>query len=103
MSHDWTLDYDPDANGGLGGITVSLDGQAVTLNLDPGHKEIGALFNRFGIITTHIDGNGQTVYFDDLTYTIDIVPEPSAITLAALVFALGTMSHIRDRRTANRC
>src|SRR6185503_12580044 len=67
---DWTLDYNPAANGGTGGITVTLDGQAVTLNLDPGHKDIGAHFNRFGIITTHIDGSGQTIYFDDLTYTI---------------------------------
>ena len=26
-------------------------------------------FDRFGLVTTWIDGNGQTVYFDDLTYT----------------------------------
>ena len=71
------MDYDPDGNGGTGSITVTLDGQAVTLNLDAGHKQIGAHFNRFGIITTHIDGSGQTVYFDDLTYAIGIVPEPS--------------------------
>jgi hypothetical protein len=69
-SRHWTLDYYPDGNGGTGSITVTLDGQAVTLNLDPGHKQIGAHFNRFGIITTHIDGSGQTVYFDDLTYTM---------------------------------
>ena len=49
---------------------MTLDLQAVTLNLDAGHKQIGAHFNRFGIITTHIDGSGQTVYFDDLTYAI---------------------------------
>lgn len=73
-SRHWTLDYDPDANGGTGSITVTLDGQAVTLNLDPGHKQIGAQFNRFGIITTHIDGSGQTVYFDDLTYTMGTLP-----------------------------
>jgi hypothetical protein len=51
----------------------------VTLNLDSGHKQIGAWFNRFGIITTHIDGSGQTVYFDDLTYTIGSQP---ALTIA---------------------
>src|SRR5204863_9374017 len=73
-SGDWTLDYHPDGNGGTGSITVTLDGQAVTLNLDPGHKQIGAHFNRFGIITTHIDGSGQTVYFDDLTYAIGTRP-----------------------------
>jgi hypothetical protein len=25
--------------------------------------------DRFGLVTTWIDGNGQKVYFDDLTYT----------------------------------
>src|SRR6185436_441787 len=79
VSRDWTLDYHPDGNGGTGNIVVTLDGQAVTLNLDPGHKQIGAHFNRFGIITTHIDGSGQTVYFDDLTYTIGSQP---TLTLA---------------------
>ncbi len=73
-SHQWTLDYDPAANGGKGKITVTLDGQPVVLNLDAGHKTIGAHFDRFGIITTHIDGSGQTVYFDDLTYTVEDVP-----------------------------
>jgi hypothetical protein len=104
QSRHWTLDYHPDGNGGTGSITVTLippspgfgatgplapsfggtgppapgfgpaSGQAVTLNLDPGHKQIGARFNRFGLITTHIDGSGQTVYFDDLTYTMGTVP-----------------------------
>src|SRR5438093_873552 len=82
-SRHWTLDYHPDGNGGSGSITVTLDGQAVTLNLDPGHKEIGALFNRFGIITTHIDGSGQTVYFDDLTYTIGFTPPGLTIAKTA--------------------
>jgi hypothetical protein len=74
QSRHWSLDYHPDTNGGTGSITVTLNGQAVTLDLDPGHKQIGAQFNRFGIITTHIDGSGQTVYFDDLTYTIGTLP-----------------------------
>ncbi|MDB6036526.1 MAG: hypothetical protein JWM99_367 [Verrucomicrobiales bacterium] len=73
-SHDWTLDYHPESNGGAGSIILTLDGQTVTLNLDSGHRQIGAHFNRFGIITTHIDGSGQTVYFDDLTYTIGVAP-----------------------------
>lgn len=90
-SRDWTLDYDPNGNGGTGSVTVSLDGQAVTLNLDVGHKAIGAHFNRFGIITTHIDGNGQTVYFDDLTYAIGIVPEPSTAVLFVLGLVIGVM------------
>jgi hypothetical protein len=106
-SRPWTLDYHPDSNGGTGSITVTLGapaprqsgfgpaggpaprrsgragGQAVTLNLDPGHKQIGAHFNRFGIITTHIDGSGQTVYFDDLSYTIGFAPPTLTITKTA--------------------
>src|ERR1043166_7219896 len=78
-SRHWTLDYYPDGNGGTGRITVTLGGQAVTLNLDSGHKQIGAHFNRFGIITTHIDGSGQTVYFDDLTYAIGTRPTLTVI------------------------
>lgn len=33
-------------------------------------RRIGAHFDRFGLLTTHIDGNGQTVYSDDLTDTV---------------------------------
>ena len=55
----------------------------MTLNLDAGHKQIGAHFNRFGIITTHIDGSGQTVYFDDLTYTIGFAPPSLTVTKTA--------------------
>jgi hypothetical protein len=88
-AHNWTLDYDPNGNGGTGSITVTLDGRSVTLNLDAGHKEIGAQFNRFGIITTHIDGSGQTVYFDDLTYTIGTVPEPSMGLLTTVGVMIG--------------
>jgi hypothetical protein len=69
-AHEWTLDYDPSANGGLGQITVTLDGNTGVLNLAAGHKQIGAHFDRFGMITSQIDGNGQAVYFDDLTYTV---------------------------------
>lgn len=68
-AHDWTLVYDPAAAEGKGRITVTLDGQATSLDLAPGVRESGARFDRFGIITTWIDGNAQEVYFDDLEYT----------------------------------
>jgi len=68
-AHDWALEYDPTAAEGRGRITVSLDGQAASLDLAPGVKATGAHFDRFGLVTPWIDGNGQHVYFDDLSYT----------------------------------
>lgn len=67
--HDWFLKYDPDGANGRGQITVGLDTQTCTLDLDAGHKDTGANFNRFGICTPWIDGNSVTVFFDDLVYT----------------------------------
>jgi hypothetical protein len=67
-AHDWTLAYKPDAAGG-GRITVTLDKKRVTLDVPANHRAEGARFDRFGLVTTWIDGNGQQVYFDDLTYT----------------------------------
>jgi hypothetical protein len=66
--HDWVLTYDPAAARGNGQITVGLDGQTCTLDLEAGAKETGAQFNRFGICTPWIDGNSVTAYFDDLQY-----------------------------------
>lgn len=63
--HTWSLDYSPAANT----ITVTLDGQRTVLNVPAEHRTQGAQFDRFGIVTTHIDGNGQEVYLDDLSYT----------------------------------
>jgi hypothetical protein len=67
--HAWTLAYDPAVTGGNGSITVTLDGHAASINLAPGVKSAGAHFDRFGLVTPWIDGNGQHVYFDDLSYT----------------------------------
>jgi WD40 repeat protein len=68
-SRDWTLEYSPGAAGRDGQITITLDGQSVRLNFSKDHAAAGAHFDRFGIITTWVDGNGQQIYFDDLTYT----------------------------------
>ena len=67
--HDWSLQYDPEGANGNGLITVRLDAQTCTLELEPGAKDAGTTFDRFGICTPWIDGNSVTVYFDDLTYT----------------------------------
>ena len=66
---DWTLEYDPNAAGGNGQIRLSLDGQTQTLDLRDTDKPTGAFFDRFGAVSSWIDGNGQVVYLDDLKYT----------------------------------
>lgn len=61
--HTWSLNYDPRQ----AKLTTALDGKAVTIDVDP--SDLNAKFDRFGIVTTWVDGNSQNVYFDDLTYT----------------------------------
>lgn len=65
--HEWSLNYDPKEKNGR--ITVAFDGKKVSLDLAEADRKTGAKFDRFGLITTWIDGNAQRVYFDDLTYT----------------------------------
>lgn len=67
--HDWTLEYDPAAADGKGRITIALDGKAGQLDLKPGDKQRGTAFDRFGFVTSWIDGNSQQVYWDDIQYT----------------------------------
>lgn len=69
-SHLWTLEYDPQANGGGGRIVAALDGKRVALDMVPGHKQQGASFNRFGVFNMRRGGHYMTVYFDDLKYTV---------------------------------
>ncbi len=47
-----------------------LDKESTVLEMPADHRKGGSRFDRFGLVTTWIDGNGQRVYFDDLTYTI---------------------------------
>lgn len=67
--HDWTLDYVPGESHDDGRITVTLDGKAGTLDVTADAKQRGTTFDRFGIVTSWIDGNSQQVYWDDIQYT----------------------------------
>ncbi len=69
VSHSWSMDYDPAGMGGQGLIRVVFDGKAYSMPLLPGHKDGAVQFDRFGFVTTWVDGNGQEVYLDDLQYT----------------------------------
>jgi len=63
VPHAWSFEYDSHR------IRVTLDGQEVALEVPAARRATGAHYNRFGLITTHTDGNSQHLYFDDLTYT----------------------------------
>jgi hypothetical protein len=65
---NWSISYDPAGNGGGGSICFSMKGVATTLNLLPGHREEGAVFDRFGIFNLQEPGGYQVVYLDDLRY-----------------------------------
>jgi hypothetical protein len=69
-THEWTLLYDPAADNGRGAMQVTLDGETVTHPLKPGHKQEGARFDRFGILSARPGGSMVKIFFDDLTYTI---------------------------------
>jgi hypothetical protein len=68
-AHDWSLEYDPAAAGGKGRIVVTFDGKSGAIELRDGDKADMTTFDRFGIVTSWIDGNSQDVYVDDVEYT----------------------------------
>ncbi len=68
-SHLWTLEYRPAPPGGHGELSVSLDGVSSSVRLDLRADRPAPRLDRFGIVTTRVDGNGQRIFFDDLTYT----------------------------------
>jgi len=65
--HNWSLTYDPDGNHGGGSIRFKLDADAWTLNLEPGHKLDGAVFDRFGLWNRQTEASSPLwVYLDDV-------------------------------------
>jgi hypothetical protein len=69
-SRDWSLAYDPGGANGKGQITVQLGDKSNTFDLEAGDKAHATKFDRFGIVTSWIDGNSQDVYLDDISYTV---------------------------------
>jgi hypothetical protein len=67
--YNWTLLYDPQANGGKGAIRLTLGDESVTLNLKDSDQARNGHFDRFGLFTNHIGGSFVKVYLDDLKYT----------------------------------
>ena len=67
--YQWSLTYDPAAQGGQGAILVTLGQESVTLLLKKGVKAQGASFDRFGLFNSTIGGQVVRIFFDDLRYT----------------------------------
>jgi hypothetical protein len=68
-SHDWALEYKPRSASGAAQATITFDGKSETCDLKS-RGDATTTFDRFGIVTSWIDGNSQDVYWDDLTYTV---------------------------------
>jgi hypothetical protein len=65
--HSWSLAYDPAGNRGGGSIHFKLDADRWTLNLEPGHKLDGAVFDRFGLWNRQTEpGAPMWVYLNDV-------------------------------------
>jgi len=69
--HNWSLTYEPIRTTGKSRVVVKLDDKSVALEMNLTEQAKATHFDRFGLITTWIDGNGQQIYFDDLTYTFE--------------------------------
>jgi hypothetical protein len=67
QAHDWSLEYAPPAGERPGRLRAILDDERGAIDIADVKTQV--VFDRFGIITTWIDGNAQRVYFDDLVYT----------------------------------
>jgi len=88
VRYEWTLSYDPDANGSNGQVVFSLSGfdsakdpinSPVTFDLPPGFKKQGATFDRFGIVNIRKPGHAFAIWLDNLTLdgkTWDFADDP---------------------------
>ena len=72
--HAWRLRYDPAGAAGNGRITFKLDDDEQSVDLPPGAKQAGAVYDRFGIFNHQRGGSHVSVYFDDLEFTA--APQP---------------------------
>jgi hypothetical protein len=69
-SHRWELSSEPSDSSRSGRLRLTLDDRTASIDCRSRDESGGEDFDRFGIMTTWIDGNGQRVFFDDLTYTL---------------------------------
>jgi hypothetical protein len=70
MLFGW-FNHSPAGAGGRGQITFTLDGDVRAMDLEPGHRALGAAFDRFGLFNVQSGGHHVIVYLDDLEYTAE--------------------------------
>jgi hypothetical protein len=68
QAYQWSITYDPHANGGRGRVTATLNVDTASDELSADHKADGAEFNRFGLlnVTKQWDSAGK-LWLDDVT------------------------------------
>ncbi len=64
--HSWSIRYSPMANEGNGQIVVGFDEEEFTYDLLPGHRRLGATFDRFGLFNIQSGGHHVRMFIDDL-------------------------------------
>jgi hypothetical protein len=73
----FSFKYNPD-EGESGRITVTLDTVSFVTDLTAEQREMGSIFDRFGILNPRKGGKYVDVYIDDITYVVkrpkDFVP-----------------------------
>lgn len=93
------MNYDPSANFGDGRMTLSINASSdIPLNFGAGHKDAFSTLDHFGMISPNIPGSAKssTVFYDDLNYTANTIPEPGSATFLALGgIALGMLCRRR--------
>jgi hypothetical protein len=73
IKRPFAFTYEPD-NGKAGRITIILGTDTLQADLTPQQREIGAVFDRFGLLNPRKGGKYVDVYIDDLTYTAKYPP-----------------------------
>ncbi|MBN2357798.1 hypothetical protein JXO59_16930 [candidate division KSB1 bacterium] len=67
IKRPFSFQYDP-AGGEYGRITITLGSDTLTADLDNKQRQVGAVFDRFGLLNPRKGGKYVDVYFDDLRY-----------------------------------
>lgn len=100
--HTWAYDWNPTGGTtGTGLLTVNLDSDIYTIELNPTDRAKGATLDAFGFAGIAAPNRSYSdwyadMYIDDVTYSV--IPEPSSILIWLLMGAIGPICYGRNRR-----